>query len=236
MLALPRGQQESTVFHRFGLLPFASRFPRNTEFRALKVDGAVATVIELADSFAGLQRVEQVCDFHCVTTWSYRDLHWEGVRFVDFYNEIVLPQAKPEPDATLIEIVGQDGARTGMQLVDMLDVSVMLVDRLNGRPLTIDHGAPIRLIAPKHYGYKSVKHLHRLTFRHPDEGYRVSGFSFMDHPRARVALEERGRGLPGAMFRYLYRPLIRSTARKFAAASAKRNLVSDPAPQPRDRT
>lgn len=216
------------MFHRFGLIPFADRFPRNTDSRGLTVDGAVAEELELADAFAGLQRVEQHCDFHCVTTWSVRGLRWEGVRFADFYADIVVPQARPESSATLIGLTGQDGARTGMLLEDLLDPSVILADRLNGKPLDVDHGAPIRLVAPKHYGYKSVKYLRRLTFLQPDTGYRVSGFSFMDHPRARVAFEERGRGLPGVVFRYLYRPLIRTTARKFVEASAERMRNMNP--------
>jgi hypothetical protein len=43
----------------------------------------------------------------------------------------------------------------------------------------------------------------------------------MDHPRARVALEERGRGLPGWLLRYLYRPLIPGTVTWFARAMAE---------------
>jgi len=34
---------------------------------------------------------DQVADFHCVTTWSVRDLVWSGVRFLDFYREFVVP-------------------------------------------------------------------------------------------------------------------------------------------------
>ena len=38
------------------------------------------------------------------------------------------------------------------------------------------------------------------------------------HDRARVALEERGQGVPGWLLRWLYRPLIGPTARQFAQA------------------
>ena len=37
----------------------------------------------------------------------------------------------------------------------------------------------------------------------------------MIHPRARVAYEERGQWVPGWLLRYLYRPLVRSTALHF---------------------
>jgi hypothetical protein len=36
----------------------------------------------------------------------------------------------------------------------------------------------------------------------------------MDHPRARVMLEERGQFLPGWLLRYLFRPFIQSIIRK----------------------
>lgn len=182
--------------------------------------------LHLVDPLNGLPRVEQVSDFHCVTTWSYRALRWEGVRFFDFFAQVLQPQAAPLPSATLVALRGQDGARTGMLLEDLLAPDVLLADRLNGRPLTVDHGAPLRLVAPAHYGYKSVKHLCRIEFREPASGYRVSGLSFMDHPRARVAKEERGRVLPGWLLRYLYRPLISSTVARFAKASNIRSASS----------
>jgi DMSO/TMAO reductase YedYZ molybdopterin-dependent catalytic subunit len=146
-------------------------------------------------------------------------LRWGGVRFADFYAGVVVPQARPTAGATLVSLRGQDGARTGLLLDDLLAPDVLLADQLDGVHLSVDHGAPLRLVAPAHYGYKSVKHLARLEFREPGEGYPVSGLRFMDHPRARVGLEERGRVVPGWVLRYLYRPLVPGTVARFAKAS-----------------
>ena len=222
MASLPPGQRESKVFHRFGLTPLAKRFPRESGVATVRLCGAVANEIELRDPLKGLDRVDQSSDFHCVTTWSVRGLRWEGVRFRDFYEQVVAREVVPNEAATLVALRGQDGARTGMHLEDLLDPSVLLADRLNGEPLTIDHGAPLRLVAPNHYGYKSVKYLSELKFVFPEDGYRATGFEFMDHTRARVELEERGRVVPGRILRYLYRPLIKGTAKKFAQASEER--------------
>ncbi len=210
------------TFYRFGLTPFAERFPEDTRTGSLEIVGRVGREVRLEDALGGLARTEQVSDFHCVTTWSYRAIQWEGVKFADFFEQVVAPRAKPHPGATLVGLKGQDGARTGMLLEDLLAPGVLIADRMNGERLSVDHGAPLRLVAPAHYGYKSVKHLCRLEFRTPVEGYRASGFLFMDHPRARVAFEERGRMLPGRLLRYLYRPLIAGTARRFAEASERR--------------
>jgi DMSO/TMAO reductase YedYZ molybdopterin-dependent catalytic subunit len=114
-----------------------------------------------------------------------------------------------------------------MLLEDLLAPNVLLADTLDGKPLTVEHGAPLRLIAPAHYGYKSVKYLSRIDFRSEDIGYRVSGFRFMDHLRARVVLEERGRRMPGWLLRYLYRPLVPGTVARFAKAMAEHEDVHD---------
>jgi DMSO/TMAO reductase YedYZ molybdopterin-dependent catalytic subunit len=108
-----------------------------------------------------------------------------------------------------------------MLLSDLLAPDVLLADTLDGEPLSVEHGAPLRLIAPQHYAYKSVKHLARIEFKKADAEYSVSAFRFMDHPRARVALEERGRGAPGWLLRYLYRPLVSGTVARFATAMAE---------------
>lgn len=216
---LPPGQRVVSSFFRFGLTQFAERFPKQTAERSLDVIGKVGSELHLADALAGLPRVELVCDFHCVTTWSSLGLRWGGVRFADFYARVLVPQARPRADATLVALRGQDGGRTGLLLEDLLAPDVLLADQLDGEPLSVDHGAPLRLVAPGHYAYKSVKHLTRLEFRHPSEGYPVSGLRFMDHPRARVDREERGRIVPGWLLRYLHRPLIRGTVARFAKAS-----------------
>lgn len=224
---LPPGQRDSATFPRFGLTQFAHRFPKETSRFDLEVIGNVEHELSLSSALSGLPRIEQVSDFHCVTTWTHRSLRWSGVRFLDFYEKVIVPRACPHSQATMLALRGQDGARTGMLLIDLLAPEVLLADTLDGKPLTVEHGAPVRLIAPAHYGYKSVKHLSRIEFRNEEDGYRASGFSFMDHSRARVALEERGRGVPGWLLRHLYRPLIPGTVARFAKAMTERERARD---------
>jgi Oxidoreductase molybdopterin binding domain len=182
--SLPPGQRETPDFPRFGLTPFALRFPTRTDAIHLQIGGdlethtdvgggaddAVGTTVANAVSNAldgalkSAARVAQCSDFHCVTTWTHKDLHWSGIRFADFYSQIVVPLACPAADATFVVLRGQDGARTSLPLQDLLAPDVLLADRLNGHPLSVAHGAPLRLVAPGHYGYKSVKHLSRIEF------------------------------------------------------------------------
>lgn len=212
---LPPGQRETPDFPRFGLTPFAVRFPSLTDTIHLQIGGDVEVSVDVGSALKNAARAEQCSDFHCVTTWTRRGLQWSGFRFSDFYTQVVLPLAGPAADATFVVLRGQDGARTSLPLEDLLAPDVLLADRLNGHPLSIAHGAPLRLVAPAHYGYKSVKHLCRIEFWQSSENYRPLGLRFMVHPRARVALEERGQWVPGWLLRHLYRPLIQPTVRRF---------------------
>ena len=215
---LPPGQRETPDFPRFGLTPFAVRFPTVTDAIHLQIGGDVETPIDVGNALGGALRIEQRSDFHCVTTWTRKDLAWGGIRFSDFYSQLVLPLAGPAADATFVVLRGQDGARTSLPLEDLLAPDVLLADRLNGHPLSIAHGAPLRLVAPAHYGYKSVKHLSHIEFWRSSRNYRPLGLRFMVHPRARVVLEDRGQWVPGWLLRYLYRPLVQPTVRRFELA------------------
>ena len=218
---LPPGQRETPDFPRFGLTPFALRFPTLTDAVHLQVGGDVETPVDAGSALKSIVRVDQCSDFHCVTTWTHKGLQWSGIRFSDFYSQIVVPLAAPAAGATFVVLRGQDGARTSLPLEDLLAPDVLLADRLNGYALSVAHGAPLRLVAPAHYGYKNVKHLSRIEFWRSSANYRPLGLRFMVHPRARVALEERGQWVPGWLLRYLYRPMIQPTARRFEAAMAQ---------------
>jgi DMSO/TMAO reductase YedYZ molybdopterin-dependent catalytic subunit len=215
---LPPGQFEIDQFPRFGLERFARRTPTDPLRIKLAILGDVEWSITVEDELGDLPRVDQTSDLHCVTTWTRRSLTWSGVRFADFYERIVVPRARPRVDATFVILRGQDGYAPSLPLSDLLAPDVLLADRLQGRPLSIEHGAPLRLVAPAHYGYKNAKHLCAVEFWRDRRAYRSATYWFMDHPRARVAFEERGRIVPGWVLRYLYRPVIPRTIRQFRRA------------------
>lgn len=205
---LPPGQRAVRDFPRFGLFEFAARIA-DPHAANLVVCGdterAASVPLPLP---ADLPRVRQVSDFHCVTTWSTRAVHWGGVRFADFYTQVVLPQARPLDGATRVVLRGQDAYVTSLPLEDLLAGDVLLADELDGAALTLAHGAPLRVVAPAHYGYKSAKHVYAIEFWRDARAFRSAAFAFMDHPRARVAHEERARFVPGVLVRPFYRSLI----------------------------
>lgn len=244
---LPPGQRAIDGFPRFGLTQFATRFPKESSRIDLEIQGEVEQELRLIDALAGLPRVEQVSDFHCVTTWSRRSLRWGGVRFAEFYENVIVPQARPRPGATLVALRGQDGARTGLPLQDLLAPDVLLADSLDGAPLTIEHARAARSIAPAHDAYKSVKHLSRNPV--PWRGRRISPFGPALHGPSASARGARGTrttraGLAAASS---IRPLIGRTVARFARATEERAAkdaagtarARDPRPQapaPTDRS
>jgi DMSO/TMAO reductase YedYZ molybdopterin-dependent catalytic subunit len=211
-MSLPPGQRDISSFPRFGIALWEPP-PSIAEPALIRVAGAVAHPLAVPISrLAELPRCDVVADFHCVTGWSVTRLHWSGVAFRTFYDTVIVPEAGPHPGVSYILFEGADGFRTTMTLDDALVADVLLADQLGGTALTRDHGAPLRLLSPKQYAYKSAKHLCliELHCREPAENYRqgvprrLLKWLVTPHPRARVAEEERHRYLPAWVVRGIY--------------------------------
>lgn len=224
MKSLPPGQKESDIFPRFGLPQYANRFPTELEKIEFTIGGDLEE-FEIEDQLDSLPRVDQVSDFHCVTTWSKLNLNWSGYRFKDFYTNLILPKVSSE--ITFVIFRAQDGYKTSLPLVDLMQENVLLADQLDNQPLSLEHGAPIRILAPNHYGYKNLKHLKRIEFYGEKKILKQGLVSFMDHPRARVAFEERASKGPGIFFRFLYKFGIKGTIRDFEKATATYRLQNE---------
>src|SRR5437868_10754478 len=105
--ALPPGQRLRSDFPRFGLTPYATRFPRKVDSVELQVAGDVLAGAQLDDPLRDMERVEQTSDFHCVTTWSCGALRWSGVRFADFYRRHIVPRLDASHQPTVVLLRGQ---------------------------------------------------------------------------------------------------------------------------------
>ena len=219
---LPPGQKARADFPRFGLPPYANRFPSNTVDRTLVANVEGRGSIEIDVGSPDLPRSDRRADLHCVTTWSHVGARWGGVRFVDFHAGHIAPLDAGDRPMTGAVLYAQDGYRTTLLLEDLLRDDVMLADSLDGRPLSVEHGAPLRLVAPEHYGYKNIKHLERIDFHARLPVVKRGVRALLDHPRARVRREERGRWIPGWVLRPVYRLFIARTAKRFEDAVRRR--------------
>jgi len=123
--------------------------------------------------FLALPRVKVFADFHCVTKWSRLGNLWEGVS-----TKTIADMAGIKPEAQFVIAGGYDPVgqnrdwTTNLPLEHFMAQDALLVDLHDGQPLSADHGAPVRLMIPALYAWKSAKWLKTLTFSATnDKGY-----------------------------------------------------------------
>lgn len=150
---LPPGQRRIDFFPRFGRRSDQPA-PTVREFPTVVFGGALTAPIEMTvDELVSADRRELHADLHCVAGWSVTGLHWEGVAFADVQQRFVATAVVLSTIATHVRVRGLDGDDFVAELADLLADDVLLTDRLGGRPLDGDDGAPLRLVNPAQYGY-----------------------------------------------------------------------------------
>ncbi|MBE3591208.1 MAG: molybdopterin-dependent oxidoreductase, partial [Firmicutes bacterium] len=127
----------------------------------LEVNGLVQEPFTL--SFAEFLSLPQTAEretFQCVTGWVVPNVKWQGVRLAE-----VVARARPLPEARFLTFYSADGVYTeSLSLEQAQADDVLLAHSLNGSPLPRAQGAPVRLVVPSMYGYKSLKWLTRIEF------------------------------------------------------------------------
>ena len=113
--------------------------------------------------FLSLPTTELTADFHCVTGWSKFDLRWKGVLF-----RTIASKANPLKEAKFVEIAAEQGYTTNLPRSVLMDDDVIFAFGLGGKPLTPEHGFPLRLVVPKRYAYKSAKWVTGIKFLKED--------------------------------------------------------------------
>jgi DMSO/TMAO reductase YedYZ molybdopterin-dependent catalytic subunit len=108
-------------------------------------------------------QVRDISDFHCVTRWSQLDMDWEGVLARD-----LILQAGPLKHARHVTLYSYDGYTTNLPLEALLDDDVIIAHSVHGKPLTAEHGGPVRMVVPKRYAWKSAKWLKAIEL-HVDD-------------------------------------------------------------------
>lgn len=117
--------------------------------------------------FRSLPSVSRKSDFHCVTTWSRLDNTWEGVLF-----STVAQHARVRPQARHAMLHSFDGYYTNVPLSWLMQDDVLFAWSHDGKPLTEEHGGPLRLVVPKLYAWKSAKWVGGVEFLTDDKrGY-----------------------------------------------------------------
>jgi sulfoxide reductase catalytic subunit YedY len=127
--------------------------------------------MELAELF---DLEERVYRFRCVEAWAMI-VPWTG-----FQLSKLIEKVAPKPEAKFVRFETFDRPdqapgvaqmpkypwpyREGLRLDEAMNRLTMVVTGIYGRPLPKQHGAPIRLVVPWKYGYKSIKSIVKMEF------------------------------------------------------------------------
>lgn len=128
-----------------------------TDAWQLKIHGLVDEPFQItyADLLA-LPQVERMVTLTCVSNEVGGDLagnaSWQGVRIAD-----LLARAKPQAGADCVYSTSADGFTVTTPLATLTDGrDALFAIGMNGQPLPIEHGFPVRMVVPGLYGYVSA--------------------------------------------------------------------------------
>jgi DMSO/TMAO reductase YedYZ molybdopterin-dependent catalytic subunit len=120
------------------------------------------------DDIKALPKTEIVYSFKCVEGWDQIQ-HWAGVKFADL---IAHYQLDKQVQMDYVGLATPDKKYyVGLDTPSAMHPQTLLAYEMNDRPITENHGAPLRLIIPVKYGIKNLKRIGTISFsntRPPD--------------------------------------------------------------------
>jgi DMSO/TMAO reductase YedYZ molybdopterin-dependent catalytic subunit len=167
-----------------GATPDPSYIP---EWR-LTLDGlasGLSVSLNIRNLLSSFRLHEQITRLVCVEGWS-AIAWWAGLRFDDLlrvYPPISQARwARIESSVNLGPWGNPDPYFMSLDLATARHPQTLLATHLNGHPLTVDHGAPLRLLVPVKLGLKNVKAITRITYatEEPKDYWAERGYSYYD--------------------------------------------------------
>ena len=199
--------------------PAANAHNLKTEGWSIVVDGMVDNPgrYSLVELLTGLTLEERIYRFRCVEAWSMV-VPWNGYELKDILDIVgVKPGAKFVSFETALRPDEMPGVkynvldwpyREGLRLDEAIHPLTLMATEIYGKPIPNQNGAPIRLVVPWKYGFKSIKSIVRITLTdtEPQTSWNMSNsreYGFysnvnptVNHPRWSQASERRiGGGL-----------------------------------------
>ncbi len=159
----------------------------NLETWRLSVGGEVRFPLSLQwEEFLALPQVDRTYDIHCVTRWSKPACRWRGMLLSELISRV-----EPLSEARFVRFVSfsERDHDTSLPLDFCRKEEVLFAHTLDGSPLSVGHGFPLRTVVPARYFYKSLKWVKEVSFVREDvPGYwERNGY----HNNADFNLEER---------------------------------------------
>jgi DMSO/TMAO reductase YedYZ molybdopterin-dependent catalytic subunit len=155
-LLLPSDQPDERGFRLMWYNPVP---PIDSKIWRLHIGGLVERPAVLSlEELRKLPKEAQSSRMKCVQCWSARTT-WGGFRFPHLMDLV-----KPKPGAKAVRVDCADKWYEYFSIQDLTSPRVLLALDMAGAPLADKHGAPLRLIDPGRYGYKSAKLITTITF------------------------------------------------------------------------
>jgi len=213
---------------------------------AIEVDGLVERpgTYDIADVLKGKAIEERIYRFRCVEAWSMV-VPWNGFELKDLLDQVgVQPSAKYVAFETLLRPEEMPGVnarvipwpyREGLRLDEAMHPLTLMATGLYGKEMPNQNGAPIRLVVPWKYGFKSIKSIVRMTLTEDEPpaswnmiqpreyGFYSNVNPEVDHPRWSQATERR---IGGGLFApRIETPMFNGYAEEVAAMYAGMDLT-----------
>ncbi|CAM4216269.1 protein-methionine-sulfoxide reductase catalytic subunit MsrP [Palleronia rufa] len=185
----------------------------------VEIDGLVDRPgpVSMDDILSRMEIEERIYRLRCVEAWSMV-IPWQGFELADLlemagvqdgaqfvaFQTLLRPEEMPGQKRPILDWPYIEGLR----LDEAMHPLTIMATGLYGKPLPNQNGAPLRLVVPWKYGFKSIKSIVRITLtdRQPETTWNLAGpdeYGFyanvnpnVDHPRWSQATERRvGGGL-----------------------------------------
>ena len=122
------------------------------------------------DQIKSLPRAEMITELKCIEGWSVV-VQWAGARLADFLTTYKLglrdangPPAPPIGSTTCNSKRPIAAITSASTWPAAMHPQTLLCYELNGKPLPLAHGAPLRLVIPVKYGIKNIKRIGTIRF------------------------------------------------------------------------
>jgi DMSO/TMAO reductase YedYZ molybdopterin-dependent catalytic subunit len=154
----------------------------------LTLDGlasGVSVALDIRSLMTSFSIHDQITRLVCVEGWS-AIAWWAGLRFDDLLRAYPpASQAKwlrVESSVNLDASGKSDPYYVSIDLATARHPQTLLASHFNGQRLTVEHGAPLRLLVPVKLGLKNVKAITKLTYvaKEPRDYWAERGYSRYD--------------------------------------------------------
>ncbi len=141
---------------------------------AVEIDGMVDNpgTYSFEDIMAGVEVEERIYRFRCVEAWSMV-IPWNGFELADLLTRVgVQDGARYVAFETALRPDEMPGVRVpvldwpyreGLRLDEAMHPLTIMATGIYGRDIPNQNGAPMRLVVPWKYGFKSIKSIVRIT-------------------------------------------------------------------------